>query len=81
MCCGKGRWLSGNCAAEPHELMQRFADFCQSRGIAYWVVGSMASMDYGEPRLTIDIDIVADLKIEHVARECAAFATGSRIGR
>lgn len=35
----------------------------------------MASMDYGEPRLTIDIDIVADLKIEHVARECAAFAT------
>jgi hypothetical protein len=32
-------------------------------------------MDYGEPRLTIDIDIVADLKIEHLARVCAAFAT------
>ena len=58
----------------PHELMQRFADFCELHGIAYRVVGSMASMAFGEPRLTIDIDMVADLKPEHVVRLCSAFA-------
>lgn len=59
---------------QPHELMQRVADFFESRGIAYRVVGSMASMAYGEPRLTIDIDIVADLQAKHVAPLCATFA-------
>ena len=33
----------------------------------------MASMAYGEPRLTIDIDMVADLKMHHVASLCANF--------
>jgi hypothetical protein len=49
------------------------ATFFESRGIAYRVVGSMASMTYGEPRLTIDIDMVAELTTEHVALLCAAF--------
>ena len=61
-------------ALQPHELMQRVADFFESQGIAYRVVGSMASMAYGEPRLTIDIDIVADLQSEHVPLLCKTFA-------
>ena len=58
---------------QPHELMQRMSTFFESQGIAYRVVGSMASMAYGEPRLTIDIDMVADLNIHHVPSLCAEF--------
>ena len=57
----------------PHELMQRMVAFFESHNIAYHVVGSMASMAYGEPRLTIDIDMVADLKLEHAAPLVAEF--------
>lgn len=58
---------------QPHELMQIVADFFESRGIAYRVVGSLASMVYGEPRFTNDVDIVAELPMEEVSALCAAF--------
>jgi hypothetical protein len=35
---------------QPSELMQIAADFFESEGIHYRVVGAMASMAYGEPR-------------------------------
>jgi hypothetical protein len=35
--------------------------------VPYLIGGSLASALYGEPRATIDADIVADLKTEHVA--------------
>jgi hypothetical protein len=57
----------------PHELMQRVADFFESREIGYRVVGSMASMAYGEPRFTNDVDIVAELELEDVPLLIAAF--------
>jgi len=58
---------------QPHELMQRVADACERLGVAYWVVGSIASMAYGEPRFTNDVDIVVDLSLEHAAAFCEAF--------
>ena len=58
---------------QPHELMQVMADFFESQGIAYHVVGSMASMVYGEPRFTNDVDMVADIPFEKVPALCAAF--------
>ncbi|HUQ69873.1 MAG TPA: hypothetical protein VM165_10140 [Planctomycetaceae bacterium] len=58
---------------QPHELMQRFADFCEAHAISYRVVGSMASIAYGEPRLTIDIDIVAELRLSDLTAVCSAF--------
>lgn len=57
----------------PYELMQRVADFCETHTIAYRVVGSMASIAYGEPRLTIDIDIVVELKLQNIAALSATF--------
>lgn len=60
---------------QPHELMQIAADFFESRGIHYRIVGSMASMAYGEPRFTNDVDIVAELSLEKVADLCAVFAS------
>lgn len=58
---------------QPHELMQRMAEFFETHSIDYRVVGSMASMAYGEPRLTIDIDMVANLKPQHIALICQSF--------
>ena len=58
---------------QPHQLMQIVADFFESQEIHYRVVGSMASMAYGEPRFTNDVDIVADLHPDKVPALCAAF--------
>lgn len=57
----------------PHQLMQRMADFFDSDGIPCRIVGSMASMIYGEPRFTNDVDIVADIPLVKVERFCQHF--------
>jgi hypothetical protein len=46
--------------------MQKAADFFERLGVSYRIVGSMASMAYGEARFTNDIDILADLQEEQV---------------
>jgi hypothetical protein len=38
--------------------------------IPYMVVGGFAAIFYGEPRLTIDVDIVVDMKWEHIGSLC-----------
>ncbi len=45
----------------------------ENLGIPYMVVGGFAAIFYGEPRLTIDVDIVVDMKLEHVRPLVAAF--------
>lgn len=57
----------------PTGLLEIFARFFEARQIPYRVVGSMASMAYGEPRMTIDVDIVADLTHSHVPAILAQF--------
>jgi len=52
---------------QPHELLARTAAIFESLGVPYLVTGSMASMAYGEPRMTLDIDIVAALEERHAA--------------
>ena len=49
-----------------YELLQQVITAFEELNIDYLVTGSIASMAYGEPRLTNDIDIVADIKIEQV---------------
>jgi hypothetical protein len=41
--------------------------------IPYMVVGGFAAIFYGEPRLTIDVDIVVDMRPEHIRPFAAAF--------
>ncbi len=41
--------------------------------IPYMVVGGYAATVYGEPRMTVDVDIVVDLRWEHVSAFVAAF--------
>jgi hypothetical protein len=58
---------------EPLDLLKVIADVCQRLGIRYVVVGSMATMTYGEPRFTNDIDILIDLSPDLIDEFCRSF--------
>lgn len=55
------------------DLFLLFTSPMESIGLAYMVSGSVASMVYGEPRLTNDIDIVLHLDHRDVSRIGRAF--------
>jgi hypothetical protein len=47
----------------------------EEHGVPYLIGGSVASIIHGEPRLTNDIDLVADLREEQVSQLVAALET------
>ncbi len=47
---------------QPNELLHHVARCLEQIGIPYFVTGAVAGILYGEPRLTNDIDIVADIR-------------------
>ena len=57
----------------PYELLERVVAIFERLGIPYFVTGSVAAMAYGEPRLTNDIDIVAEVVERHIPLLVAAF--------
>lgn len=59
---------------QPRQLLQIAANFFEDHEIDYRVVGSMASIAYGENRFTNDVDIVANLKLSDVDALCNRFA-------
>lgn len=48
-------------------------DVLERLDIPYMVVGGLAAIFYGEPRLTLDVDIVVDMKWRHIAPFIKAF--------
>jgi hypothetical protein len=58
---------------ELYELLALVVETFTRLGVPYLVTGSVASMAYGEPRLTNDIDVVAGVREEHVPGLLAAF--------
>ena len=58
---------------EQHELLLFVVDCLDKVNIPYLITGSMASMAYGEPRFTNDIDIVADVRPDQVEAVKACF--------
>lgn len=48
------------------ELLKTIVTELESLDVPYLITGSVASMAYGEPRMTNDIDIVVSLKAEHI---------------
>lgn len=63
-------------AVRDYELKAFFTyviDVLECLGIPYMVVGGFAAIFYGEPRLTIDVDIVVDMRPEHITPFVAAF--------
>lgn len=57
----------------PYELLQKVVEEFERLKIPYFVTGSVASMAYGEPRLTNDIDIVVRMHPRHVNGLLKAF--------
>ena len=58
---------------EADELLRHARNACDRLGLVYLVVGSTATITYGEPRFTNDIDIVVDLPVEKIEAFCEAF--------
>ncbi len=56
----------------PSELMQQVADVLESMDIPYLVTGSMATIAYGEPRFTNDVDGVLKVQRERIDRDYIA---------
>jgi hypothetical protein len=52
--------------AEPLLVVARVAVALERLGVRYLVVGSLASSAYGIPRATQDVDLVAELDVQHV---------------
>lgn len=51
---------------EQSELLRLVICCFESLKFPYLITGAVASIAYGEPRLTNDIDILADIKDEHI---------------
>jgi hypothetical protein len=58
---------------DPTDLLRYLAENFERLGLTYLVTGSMATIVYGEPRFTNDIDVVVDLPAEKVPVFCLAF--------
>ena len=54
-------------------LFQIFIDKLNNLQIPYMVTGSVASIVYGEPRLTHDIDIVLTFPLNFIDKFCSSF--------
>lgn len=52
--------------ADSIKLALRMAEILESLAITYLIGGSVASSILGEPRATLDVDMVADLQLSHV---------------
>ena len=56
------------------EILKLIIDNLDKLGIPYMLAGSLASAAYGPPRSTHDVDIVVDLRREHVKGFMEAFS-------
>lgn len=55
------------------DLFSYVASVLERLDIPYMVVGGFAAITYGEPRLTLDVDVVVDMQYRHVNDFVAAF--------
>ena len=60
------------------DALRPLADFFGSHGITWHIGGSVASSVHGSPRATNDIDLVVDLRHEHVAALCRTLRSDDR---
>lgn len=58
------------------ELLRHVVRACETVGLRYFVTGSVATIFYGEPRFTNDIDVVVDLPREKVGEFLRQFPAG-----
>jgi hypothetical protein len=61
---------------EQYELLRHAVRCFEEHHIRYFVTGAVAAIAYGEPRLTNDIDIVADLREDEIPKLKACYPEG-----
>jgi len=59
---------------EQSELLKYLVRCLEKLNIPYFITGAVASIAYGEPRLTNDIDVVAEVNDGHIAKLKACFS-------
>ncbi len=60
---------------EPDDLLAAIASACERLGIRYFITGSTATIVYGEPRFTNDIDTVIELRASQAKALCEMFSS------
>ncbi len=70
--------LPKDCHVTQAELLRYVAEVFEDLRIRYMIGGSQASVYYGESRFTQDIDLVADIRLEHVPSILERFPTQRR---
>ena len=58
------------------ELLRYLVTALEEVGVPYALGGSIASIAYGEPRATLDIDVVVSLDSENLVAFCRRFPPG-----
>jgi hypothetical protein len=58
---------------ELQAFLDRVVAVLERLDIGYMIVGGYAATYYGKPRLTLDVDVVADVRWEHIRSLVAAF--------
>ena len=58
---------------EPDDLLRRVVEVLERRQLPYLVSASIATIYFGEPRFTNDIDLVVALPIQRVHEFCSEF--------
>lgn len=63
---------------EQSELLRHVTRALEHLGLRYFITGSVATIFFGEPRFTNDIDIVVDLPPHRIPELCRAFKAALR---
>lgn len=58
---------------DQRDLLRKVLEAFGEAGVHYLLVGSVASAAYGEPRLTLDIDVVAALTVSQLPKLLSSF--------
>ena len=58
---------------EQSDLLRYLVGVFEELGLRYFITGSTATILYGEPRFTNDIDVVVDLSLTQVVDFCRRF--------
>src|SRR5207302_1243907 len=72
----RSRWYGrphGDSLMEHVDLLRHVVGVLGRLGVPYFITGSTATIFFGEPRFTNDVDVVADLGMEHIPALLAAF--------
>jgi len=78
------RWLGRGkpMLSEPVAVTLQVVDLLEALGVPYLIGGSFASAIHGVARMTMDTDLVADLRLDHVeplAQARRRFLSGCRV--